>query len=584
MILTSWSAAQRSDTASRLEDFDTFARQTLKDWNAPGFGVGVVSHGKLIFAHGYGFRDYGKKLAFTAETLCPIASNTKLFTAVAAGMLVEEGKLDWDKPIHDFVPQIRFGTDQLNDNVSLRDMLSHRTGVTRHDSIWYKSDFTRTQLFDRLRYLEPQTPLRQQFLYNNLMYAAVGYAIELRTGKTWEDFVRQRILDPLEMRSTCYTIDQMVTSEDHGVPFTERRDSFELYQTPYYREQDGVAPCGAIISNIQEMSHWLIAMMNDGKYDGRQVLPSSVLRETMRPAIAVPNDTAESMGFRELINPEYGMGRGIASYRGHLLTSHGGALGGFYSYVSFMPHDDIGVIVFVIGHHAQPLTEVLTYNVCERLLGMDQTPWSQRRLEMRLKNKKAGAVARAKADVGRVSGTHPSHALSVYAGRYVHPAYGDLKITLRGDQLHFDFHKISLPLSHFHYDRFDTPDDEQDGKWSVNFRTNPQGDIDEAMMSLDEAAVVFTRQPEPLDPKLLADAAGAYQLPSGVRLIVAANQVGALSLAAPGDPVLPLIHLKGTQFRTPQFPDAIFEFVVENGRVTVLKQRDPSGEISCPKK
>ena len=584
MILTSWSAAQNSDTASTLEDFDAFAQQTLKDWNAPGFGVGVVSHGKLVFAHGYGFRDYGRKLPFTAQTLCPIASNTKLFTAVAAGMLVQEGKLDWDKPIRDFAPEIRFNTDQLNDNVSLRDMLSHRTGVTRHDSIWYKSDFTRKELFDRLRYLEPQAPLRQQFLYNNLMYAAVGYAIELKTGQRWEDFVRQHILDPLDMKSTCYTIDQMLAADDHGVPFTERRDSFELYQSPYYRDQDGVAPCGAVISNLQEMSHWLIALMNDGKYDGRQVLPAAVLKETMRPAIAIPNDTAESLGFREQLNPEYCMGRSISSYRGHLLASHGGAIGGFYSQVSFMPHDDIGVVVFVIGHHAQPLVDVLTYNVYERLLGMDQTPWSRRRLEMRLKNKKAGTAARAMADVGRVSGTHLSHPLSDYAGRYVHPAYGDLKITLKGEQLHFDFHKISLPLTHFHYDRFDTPDDEEDGKWSLNFRTNPQGDIDEVMMSLDEAAVVFTRQPEPLDPKLLADMAGSYLLPSGVKLTVAANQAGALSLAAPGEPVVPLIPVEQTRFRVQQFPDTVYEFVVENGRVTALRQKDPSGEISCPKK
>src|SRR5579864_6129443 len=179
-----WSAETVDpDIAKKLDGFDGYMSKVLKDWNTAGIGVGVVVNDKLVFAKGYGYRDYEKKLPFTAATVCPIASNTKLFTAVAAGMLVEEGKLTFDKPIRDSVPAIRFNNEQLNNSVTLRDMLSHRTGVTRHDSIWYKSDFTRKELFDRLKYLEPQEPMRQAFLYNNLMFAAVGYMIELQSGK-----------------------------------------------------------------------------------------------------------------------------------------------------------------------------------------------------------------------------------------------------------------------------------------------------------------------------------------------------------------------------------------------------------------
>ena len=168
-----WSAAaQAIDVAQRLDGFDAYMAKTLEDWNAPGVGVGVVVNDKLVFAKGYGFRDYEKKLPFTPGTMSPIASNTKLFTAVAAGMLVEEGKLTWDKPVRESVPAVRFFNDQLNNTVTLRDMLSHRTGITRHDTIWYKSDFTRKQLFEKLVYLEPQEPVRETFLYNNLMFAS----------------------------------------------------------------------------------------------------------------------------------------------------------------------------------------------------------------------------------------------------------------------------------------------------------------------------------------------------------------------------------------------------------------------------
>jgi CubicO group peptidase (beta-lactamase class C family) len=575
--------AQDVDISKRLEGFDEYMAKVLKDWNGPGIGVGIVIGDKLVFAKGYGYRDYEKKLPFTPATVCPIASNTKLFTAVAAGMLVEEGKLTWDKPVRDSVPTIRFNNETLNNTVTLRDMLSHRTGITRHDTIWYKSDFTRKELFDRLKYLEPQEPMRQAFLYNNLMFAGVGYMIELQSGKTWEQFVRNRILEPLDMRSTGYTIAEMVKAPDHGVGFTEKRDSFELYRLPYYEDIEGVAPCGAIVSNIEDLSHWVIALMNDGIYRGKQVLPADVLKQTLQPAIGLPNTAAEQRGFWEVLNAAYGMGRQTASYRGHLITYHGGDLPGFHSQVSFMPREKIGVIVFVVGNHTAPLYNYVTYNVYERLLALDQTPWIQRGLDIRLKGKAAGTQARTRAGEDRVPNTRPSHALADFVGEYENPAYGVLKIGLTGTELQFDFHKMKMPMAHFHYDRFDTPDDEQDGKWSVNFRTNPQGDVEQAVMSLDEAEATFTRRPEKLAPAMLTQLAGSYQTPTGTKIEVRYQENSGLTLVPPGAPPLPLNQVKGLRFRTPQFSDSVFEFVVVDGRVTTLKERDPGGEVSYPK-
>jgi CubicO group peptidase (beta-lactamase class C family) len=575
--------AQESDVAKKLQGFDAYMEQTLKDWNTPGVGVGIVVNDKLVFAKGYGYRDYEKKLPFTPKTMQPIASNSKLFTAVAAGMLVEEGKLTWDKPVRESVPTIQFYNDQLNNNVTLRDMLSHRTGVTRHDLIWFKSPFTRMELFDRLKYLEPQEPMRETFLYNNLMFAAVGQIIEIKSGKRWEDFVRERIFTPLDMGTTAYTIADMLKQPDYGVPFREKRDSFELYKIPYYEDTEGVAPAGAVISNLDELSHWLIALMNEGKYNGKQVLPASVLKATLQPAIGLPNTAGEALGYWEILNSAYGMGRQTASYRGKLLTFHGGDLPGFHSQISFMPNDKIGVIVLVISDHSAPLYNIISYNVYERLLGMDQTPWSQRQLQQRLANKRASTEARAKAGADRVPNTKPSHALTDYAGEYENPAYGILKIGLQADQLQFGFHEFHFPMSHFHYDRFDTPDDEQYGKFSVNFRTNPQGDIDNAVISLDQAEVVFTRKPEALDPKLLEKLAGTYVTPSKVKFEVLYQPGTGVALAFPGGPPQKLIPVKGLQFRTAQFADIIFEFVVENGHVKALKRRDPSGEFTYPR-
>jgi CubicO group peptidase (beta-lactamase class C family) len=587
-LLVGVSAARAADdpvVAQKLQGFDEYMAKAVRDWNVPGISVGVVVKDRLVFAKGYGFRDYGKKLPYTSRTVQPIASNTKLFTAVAIGLLVEEGKLEWDKPVRQYVPTIRFYNDELSNTVTIRDMLSHRSGITRHDAIWYKSDFSRKELFERLRFLEPTQPLRQAFLYNNMMYAGAGYVVELLSGKTWEDFVRERIFAPLGMTSTVFSLDDVKRQPEPGVPYTERRDSFEIYSIPYYEEMAGVGPAGAINSNIEDLSKWLVALMNEGRLDGRQVLPAAALKATLQPAIALPNAQLESRGWGEILNPAYGAGRFTASYRGHLLAYHGGDINGFHSQVSMMPQDGIGVIVLVIGDHAAPLYNVVSYQVYERLLGLSLTPWSERQLEIRLKGKKAGQEARAKAGSERVSGTRPSHPIADYKGEFAHPAYGVVTIASPKDgELSFAFHKIQLPLSHFHYDRFDTPDDEQDGKWSVNFATSPQGEVDKAILSLDEAEVAFVRQvPEALRSEAtLTQYAGTYLTPTGGRLQVALKE-GELGLVFPGQPFQALVPWKPHRFRVKEFSDVVFEFEVEAGRVKALKQVEPSGEYRLPR-
>ena len=581
-------AAAASDPAlaKKLAAFDAAMPKLVKDWNCPGIGVGIVVKGELVFAKGYGYRDLGQKLPFTTKTTVPIASNTKLFTAVAAGLLVEDGKLDWDKPVRNYVPSIKFWSDALDDTITIRDMLSHRTGITRHDTIWYKSDFTRQELFERLRYLEPTQPPRSIFLYNNMMYAGAGRVVELLSGKSWEDFVRERIFTPLGMTSSTFSIDEMVKQPEHGVPFTERRDSFELYPIPYYREAVGIGPAGAINSSLEDMSRWLTALMADGKLEGRPVIPASVLKATLAPAIALANTQLESRGWGELLNQVYGTGRWTASYRGHLIAYHGGDINGFHSQVSMMPADGIGVIVLVIGDHCAPLYNYVSYNVYERLLGLDETPWSARGLEIRLKGKEAGKQARAKAGSGRVEGTKPSHPLDDYTGEYEHPAYGVLTVSRKDDELVFDFHKIRLPLRHFHYDRFDTPDDEQDGQWSVNFGTSALGEVDKAQMSLDEAEAVFVRRvPQALSsPETLRQYAGRYETPTGAAIEVQLRQEGTLGIASPGQPFRALVPWKPHRFRVKEFSDVVVEFVVEDGQVKAMKQIDPSGEFRFPRR
>jgi hypothetical protein len=244
-----------------------------------------------------------------------------------------------------------------------------------------------------------------------------------------------------------------------------------------------------------------------------------------------------------------------------------------------MPYDSIGVIVFVIGDHSAPLYNIISYNIYERLLGLGQTPWSERRLKDRAEGRKLSRQGRQKVGGEKVAHTTPSHPIAAYAGEYEHPAYGSLTITLQDSSLQFDFHKIVLPLNHYHYDRFDTPNDEQYGTWSVNFTTDPQGDIHAALMSLDESEAEFTRKPDAslTDPKVLRTYAGKYEF-AGSFFDITLKTDNSLYLVSPGQPAYQLIPTRHRQFKTREFADITFEFVVANGVVTSMKQRDPSGE------
>ena len=580
-LFTAHAGAQQPSIEPRLDGFDDYMNRLLETWNVPGIGVGVVVKQQLVFAKGYGYRDYGKKIPYTPTTTQPIASNTKLFTAVAAGLLVEDARLDWDKPIRDYVPSIKFASDDLNRTITMRDMLSHRTGISQHDGLWYKSDLTQKDLFDRLRYLEPSAPPRTTFLYNNVMYAAAGYALELLAGKPWQTLVAERILQPLGMTCTTFTIADLLETPEPAVPYSEGRADSKLARTPYYND-NGMAPAGGLSSSVVDMSHWLIALMNGGVYEGAQVIPQRVIRETLRPAIEIPSNDSGSRGWREMADRAYGMGRWTASYRGHPVAYHGGDIRGFHSELSMMPSDSIGVIVMVIGDHAAPLTSIVTWNIYERLLGVSPTPWSERLNAIRLAKSKADRVARSKPRDARAVRSKPSHPIADYAGEFEHQAYGVLTISQADKSLVFGFHKIRLPLSHVQYDRFDTPDDDEDGRWSVNFLTNVKGEIDRAEVPIDDQVVTFKRRiPAALTSvATLRQYLGTYGTSSPVRFDVVLRGDSSLAIKDSSGALQALVPVGAKQFRMKEYPDVLLEFSVVDGRATAIKASDPAGQLS----
>ena len=515
---------------------------------------------------------------FTTKTVFPIASNTKLFTALVAGMLVEDGLLTWDQPIRESVPQIRFFNDALNNSVTLRDMLAHRTGINRHDSMWFRSDLTRAQLFDRLRHMEPSDPLRQSFVYNNVMYAAVGHAMELVSGQSWESLVQRRLLDPIGMRNTVFTVPEAYRKPEYAVPYGEKRDSTELIELPQNEQMVAAGPGGGLNSDLEDISRWLRTLINDGALDGRQIIPGAVLKATLAPSVAIPNHVRSIRGWNEFLNATYGMGRHTAVYRGRLMTHHGGSLAGFFSQVSYLPDEKIGVAAFVIGSHCDLLPNLLTFSLYDRLLGLEPAPWSERLLDIVKRNKEANLAARRKAAKHRVLDTQPSHRLSDYAGTFEHRLYPDVRVGIAEGTLTFGFRSFVLPLTHFHYERFDTPDDEIHGKWAVNFSTDPQGEVSALTVTLDEAEATFTRRVGPVPADVAASLAGVYETPGGFKCEVVQRNDGELCFVEPGQLDRRLIPYGELRFRSPSFSNVIYGFAMEDGIVTGMTVTTEEGE------
>lgn len=574
-------AVKSINIEKQLKGFDEYANQLLKDWNCPGIGVGIVYKGRLVYSKGFGYRDYGKKLPITSNTLFQIGSNTKLFTAISAGMLVDQGKLSWDKPIKNDVPTLNFYNNELNNNVTLRDMLGHRTGISRHDMIWYKATTTRKEIFDKVRYLEPSVPMRTQFLYNNIVYASVGEIIELKSGKTWESFVKHQLFTPLGMHSSGFELSDVKKTGDYVVPYNEKRDTNTLYEIPIFEFVNGMGPAGSIFSNINDLSHWLIALMDKGKYEGKQIIPEDVISTTLQPSLSLPN----SQKYTELQNPYYGLAREVASYRGNLLWFHGGDIDGMHSQISMMPNQDLGVIVFVIGDQSYPLYNTITFNVYERLLGLSLTPWNERNLKNHLAQKQADKEARAKVKNNQVPNTKPSHSIEDYLGDFTNEPYGLISISKKDTGLQFQLHQLVLPLHHYHYDRFDTDDDPDWGQYSINYRTNPQGDIDGFTISLDEGEVFFNKKVDASlsDPKTLGLYAGNYEL-AGKTLTITLKNENQLFISIPGEPDYQLIPYKKNEFKLKEFSDIKMVFKTENGKVVSMTQVSSTGESEFKKK
>jgi len=565
-----------------LEGLDEYIAQVMKDWKVPGLAIAVVQDGKVILTKGYGYRDVDKKLPVTPNTLFGIASMTKSFVVTELGTLVDEGKLDWDKPVYDYLQDFRMYDPVVTERLTTRDMVTHRSGLPRHDVTWYSNaDITRKEMIERMRYLAPSKDLRERFQYNNLMYMTAGYLGGVLNGTDWETAVRQRVLTPLAMNNTNFSVMDSQKTADFALPYRKVKD--DVKQIPFY-VQGAVGPAGEINTTAEDISHYLLFQLNKGKYGEKQVLSESNAVQMQSPQMVV----AGTPQFPELGESSYGMGFGITQYRGHKMVTHGGAIDGFRSEIAFLPNENAGVVVFV-NLDGTSMPNVVTYNVLDRLLGLDQVAWNQRLLEIEKKLEQSEEEAKKRGFTAPIPGTHPSHELTAYVGEYENSGYGRVSVESKGEAFTIKLNRLSAPLKHFHYDVFEVPEDGMNAleQTKVLFHTNVKGEVSSLSITLEPNVpdIVFERVAEARmrEKSFLLGFTGQYELPGSV-LTVAFRGEHTLIASTPGQPPRELIPRQGTLFEVQGISGASIEFKTDaSGKVTeaVFSQ---GGTVSVIKK
>lgn len=478
-----------------LSGVDPFVEQLLREWKVPGLALGVVQDGQIVLARGYGYRNLEEKLPFTTNTLFPIGSTTKSFTSLALAILKDDGKLDWDDRVRKYLPDYELQDPVASERMTLRDLLLHRSGLARHDLVWYSSDFTMPQILDRLRYLQMGKGFRNAFDYNNIGYMTAGYLAGQVYGKGWETLVRETILNPLGMKATNFSDSDSEKTSDYALPYDEMHD--KIQRIPFASAQ-GVEPAGAINSTLNEMLAYTQMLLAKGKYGEKQIVSEANLATIQSPQILMGRPAP----YVEMSEPAYGMGWVIQSYRGHRYVWHNGGIDGFYTLLATLPDDRIGVVVFT-NRLDPPAAEILARNVFDRLIGLAPVDWDERYQDTAAKAKQAEAEEEKKLLAGRVPDTHPSHPLEAYTGKFENPGYGTVTITLQDGRLQFALNRLRTPLDHFHYDIFITPIDSRLSGLTVRFQAGVSGDIETIAAPLQPGAddVLFSRVKSSADTK-----------------------------------------------------------------------------------
>lgn len=568
LFLFSLASLSHSKEAIDLKQIDSLAHQARETFDLPGLAVGVIVDGELVFAKGYGYRDAEKKLPVTDETVFMIGSATKSFTTFALATLVEQGKIRWNDKVTSYLPDFRLKDPYATQEMTIRDLVTHTSGLPRHDFVWFFSKDSSDELYQKLQYLEPISSFRAGFSYQNLMYMVAGKVIEKVTGQSWDSYVEEKVLNPLGMEDTSFTIDDLRSAKDFAVPYVQ--DEATFCRIPYHDLQH-VGPAGTINSNVIDLASWVKMLMNFGEFDEKQILGSPHVKHLMSPQVVASLTVQGFPESNEEFLETYGLGWLIQSFYGRYLVSHGGAIDGFSSNVALLPLDKMGVVVLTnkLGPNEARL---LTKAILAKLIHHDEETWLPKKTDSKLVNQEAFPAKK---------GTSPSHALQHYVGVYEHPAYGKLEV-FYDNGLKLNFHEFTTPLEHLHYDIFhgEIKTSFAPLKVSLSFETDWYGNVKQVILPIQfegiEVPFVKAAQSNLLNPDYLKIYTGEYKLEHATIKVYLEGTT--LKAEVTGQPLYELVPQEKSSFSLKGFDNIRFEFVMKNeNEVEVLQIVQPQG-------
>lgn len=468
---------------------DQYVTRVMQTFEVPGLSLAIVKDGKVVLTRGYGVKKLGEAGRVDAATLFGIASNTKLFTATALALLVEEGKLEWDAPVIRYLPSFALSDPFVTRELTIRDLLVHRSGLGlgAGDLLWWPpTTYDRREITRRLRFIPLATSFRSAYAYDNVLYNVAGEVIAAVAGEPWEAFITRRILEPVGMRGSNAWNSRSAAGPNDAWPHA--RVEGTVRTIPPFRS-DNVNPAGGINAGAEDMARWLIVQLDSGRTASGRLFSAGSARELWSIVTPIPagEPPRELAPFRAEFNG-YALGLGVRDYRGNKLLTHTGGLPGFLSRVAMVPSHRVGVAVLTNAESGAAFNAIAWW-VLDYYLGVRPAyDWltAYRTIQARDDSALTAAVSQAASERDRAS--RPSLPLDRYAGTYRDAWYGDVVIARNGDGLSITFccsPDLTGTLEHWQYDTFVARwrDRSLRADAFVTFALNPDGSIDQVKMA-----------------------------------------------------------------------------------------------------
>lgn len=481
-------AQSRQAASPDLNAFDRYVAQAVRDWRVPGLAIAVIKDDSVVFSRGYGVLDLAKPAQVDEHTRFAIGSTTKAMTSAALGMLVDEGKLRWDDKVIDHLPDFRLYDPYVTRELTVRDLLTHRSGIPGTDLLWARGDYSLAEMMRRLRYVRPASSFRSQWAYQNVVYAIGGALVAKVSGMPWEDFIRTRLFAPLGMTESEPLVAGIAQRPNVAAPHAEIRDT--VRQVPI-RSTDPVAPAGSVWSSVSDMAKWMRFVLDSGRVGARRLLAPATFTELITPQIRASLATYPAL---TLVRPHvftYALGWFVQDYRGETVWMHTGSIDGMTAIIGLLPDRRAGVFVLANLDHAE-LRHALMYRVFDLYAGNPERDWSAdlRALFSSARGTAASVAARQPSDAAR-----PSLPLERYAGSYSDSTYGAVDVTLTDGALYARFGNEKLgrlePREYETFQAVGPPPEEQ--RQVVTFVPDGRGNV----ASLQAFGVSFIRSRSP---------------------------------------------------------------------------------------